>query len=63
MHVCASLRHELNNLLCRIMGSAELTLDRVTDKEARDELLTLILCAGEAARLLERHLAEADERS
>ena len=47
--------HALNNLLCKIVGSAELALDRVGDAEARGELDAIIQLA-EAGALLVRSL-------
>lgn len=47
--------------MCRIMGSAELVLDRVTDPEACAELHTLIRSAEEISRLLARHRNALDE--
>jgi len=44
--------HALNNLLCKIIGSAELVLDRVCDAEARRELASIIQLAEAAARLV-----------
>ena len=46
-------RHELNNLLGKIMGAAELALDRVGDPAARAELQVMIRCAEQAAQLLD----------
>jgi nitrogen-specific signal transduction histidine kinase len=57
-------RHELNNLLGKIMGAAELALDRVRDPAARAELQLMIRCAEKAARLLDRDTAaKAHERA
>jgi hypothetical protein len=50
--------HTLNNLLGKIMGSAELALDRVTDPEARGEL-EAILDLAEASAALVKAWAEA----
>lgn len=47
--------HALNNLLCKIVGSAELALDRVADPDARGELDAIIQLA-EAAALLVKSL-------
>lgn len=47
--------HALNNLLCKIIGSAELALDRVDDAEARSELNAIIELA-EAGALLVKSL-------
>jgi hypothetical protein len=41
--------HALNNLLGKIMGSAELALDRVTDPSARAELESILALAASAA--------------
>lgn len=43
--------HELNNALCKIIGSAELVLDRVEDPTAREELQSIIELAEAAANL------------
>lgn len=42
-------RHALNNLLGKIIGSAELALDRVRDAEARTELESIITLAEQAS--------------
>lgn len=47
--------HALNNLLCKIVGSAELALDRVGDPGARRELEAIIQLA-EAGALLVKSL-------
>lgn len=49
-----SPNHELNNLLCKIIGSAELALLRVTDSEARMELEAIIDLAETAASVVAR---------
>lgn len=53
--VAAGAGHHLNNLLGRIIGLAEMTMDEVADRPtARAELETLIVTAEEAARLVRR---------
>ena len=42
----------MNNLLGKIIGSAELALDRVRDEEARGELESIIALAEEAGAVL-----------
>jgi hypothetical protein len=44
--------HALNNLLGKIMASAELALDRVSDTQARTELSEIIELAEAGALLL-----------
>lgn len=44
--------HALNNLLCKIIGSAELALDRVGDASARSELDAIIQLAEAGALLV-----------
>jgi nitrogen-specific signal transduction histidine kinase len=44
--------HDLYNLLGKIMGAAELALDRVTDPAARAELNAILDMAEEAARMV-----------
>lgn len=44
--------HSLNNLLCKIVGSAELALDRVADPDARRELDAIIRLAEAGGRLV-----------
>jgi len=46
--------HALNNVLCKIIGSAELALDRVSDPVARAELEAIIALAEEAGRVAPR---------
>ncbi|MDB5447774.1 MAG: hypothetical protein JWQ97_3091 [Phenylobacterium sp.] len=45
-------RHAMNNLLGKIIGSAELALDRVADVEARRELDAIIQLAEAGALLI-----------
>jgi hypothetical protein len=49
--------HALNNLLCKIIGSAELALDRVRDPDARRELEGIIQLS-EAGALLVKAIAD-----
>lgn len=44
--------HALNNLLTKIIGSAELALDRVQDGVAREELAAIIALAEESALIV-----------
>ena len=53
--VAADAGHDLNNLLGRIIGLAEMTMDEVADRPAaRAELETLIVTAEQAAGLVRR---------
>lgn len=47
--------HALNNLLCKIIGSAELALDRITDRVSRRELEAIIDLAESGARVVNSH--------
>lgn len=47
--------HELNNLFCKIIGSAELALDRVQDPGARTELELIIELTERGAELVRTH--------
>ncbi len=51
--------HRLNNLLCKIVGSAELALDRVDDAAARSELNAIIELAEAGARLVNTLVGQA----
>lgn len=48
----ASRRHDLNNLLGKILGAAELALDEAREAGIRAELETIIRLAEEGGRLL-----------
>jgi len=50
--------HRFNNLLCKIMGSAELALDRVDDPLARAELTGIIALAETAADMVDALTAQ-----
>ena len=53
--IAAGVSHDLNNLLGKIIGLAELTVDEVADRpDACAELETLISVAEQGARLVER---------
>lgn len=53
--VAAGAGHDLNNLLGRIIGLAEMTMDEVADRPAaRADLETLIVTAEQAAGLVRR---------
>lgn len=53
--VAAGATHDLNNLLGRIIGLAEMVMDELPDRpEARAELETLIVTAEQAAGLVRR---------
>lgn len=53
--IAAGVSHDLNNVLGKIIGLAEMTQDQVADRpEARAELETLIMVAEEGARLVGR---------
>jgi hypothetical protein len=49
----ASSAHDLNNLLCKIMGSAELALDLVAEPAARAELQGILNLAEQAGQLVQ----------
>jgi hypothetical protein len=53
--------HALNNLLCKIVGSAELALDRVGDPDARSELDAIIRLAEAGALLVRSLVRQAPE--
>jgi hypothetical protein len=46
-------RHDLNNLLGKILGAAELALDEACAPQVRNELETIIRLAEEGGRLLD----------
>jgi hypothetical protein len=46
--------HALNNVLCKIIGSAELALDRATDPQVRTELQAIIELSEEGAAMVAR---------
>jgi hypothetical protein len=45
-------RHELNNLLAKILGSAELALDHSREPAVRTELACIVQLAQEAGRVV-----------
>ncbi len=47
-----SAAHDLNNLLCKIMGSAELALDHANDPQVEHELRAILAHATSAAELV-----------
>jgi hypothetical protein len=47
-----SVAHDLNNLLCRIMGSAELAMDRAADPQVEHELQAIMTNTALAAELV-----------
>jgi hypothetical protein len=47
-------RHELNNLLGKILGAAELAMDQPCGEPLRRELETIIALAEEGARIVAR---------
>lgn len=46
-------RHDLNNLLGKILGAAELALDQDCGPQVREELETIIRLAEEGGQMLE----------
>lgn len=56
-----SAAHAFNNLLGKIVGSAELALDRVSDPLARAELTGIIALAETAADMVEALTASSGE--
>lgn len=57
-----SPRHALNNLFAKIMGSAELALDRTTDPVVRSELEAILDLTEAAAALANAHVARPQDR-
>jgi predicted DNA-binding protein (UPF0278 family) len=55
-----STAHALNNLLCKIIGSAELALDRAVDPQVERELRSIMTHAGCAAELIADLAGQAD---
>jgi hypothetical protein len=51
-----TLGHELNNILCKIIGTAELAQDMEGQERLRAELEVIIEMAEEGARLLSEGL-------
>lgn len=51
-HTPGGPTHALNNLLGKIIGSAELALDRVRDADTRGELEAIIAFAEEAGAVV-----------
>jgi hypothetical protein len=58
----ASPRHALNNLFAKIMGSAELALDRASDPVVRAELEAILDLTEAAAALANAHVAQPQQR-
>jgi hypothetical protein len=50
----SSAAHDLNNLLAKIMGSAELALDTAMDEAARDELRRILGFAQSGVAMVRR---------
>lgn len=48
----AGPRHALNNVLCKILGAAELALDTASEPGVRNELNLIAALAEEAAELV-----------
>ncbi len=57
--VAASAHHALNNLMCKILGTAELALDRVDDPGVQADLRLIMNLAEQAGLLLHRAQASA----
>ncbi|HEX6858863.1 MAG TPA: hypothetical protein VF138_01495 [Caulobacteraceae bacterium] len=54
----AGLAHEMNNVLARISGSAELALDDAKELKVRQELELILSFVGEGAAIVSKMAAK-----